>query len=256
MSLICVHSRSFDDRPDPVAVAMTGEPFLPFDLIGFVASFLPYPDNLALLSVHPELTYMIRPGLCSHIEIGRDVVEMTIPESMLRQTRSIYCGGTCHHDLRGLNVRKLRFDAGSHSDRLCEYATTTDFEDLELDNIENPVRLLRSLLEMEPGPRLHLLTLHLDRFVSFGGLSIGQQGSPKWRHVSLDLRFLPLARFMPHDLASERLGHKRFCHDVRLIFREVKMPGRPSITSMCEDDWKDWFPSTTHEVASADTGGW
>lgn len=33
------------------------------------------------------------------------------------------------------------------------------------------------------------------------------------------------------------------------------MPGRPSITSMCEDDWKDWVPSNTHEVASADAGG-
>jgi hypothetical protein len=71
-----------------------------------MAAFLPYPDSLVLLLIHPEVTRMVHSRLCYQIELGRHILERTIPQAMLRQTRSVYCRGTCHHYLRGLAIRR------------------------------------------------------------------------------------------------------------------------------------------------------
>jgi len=45
--------------PHPEALATTGDPLLPWGLIGHVAAFLPYPGTLSLLLVHPKVTAMV-----------------------------------------------------------------------------------------------------------------------------------------------------------------------------------------------------
>ena len=50
--------------PHPEALATTGDPLLPWGLIGLVAAFLPYPDTLSFLLVLSKVTAMVHPGLC------------------------------------------------------------------------------------------------------------------------------------------------------------------------------------------------
>lgn len=122
---------------------------------------------------------MVRAGLCRHLGFGRDVLEKTIPQAMLRQTRSIYCGGTPHHDLLDLNILTLRVEFGLHGDRLCEYNIAIGFQDLGVDNVEKQVRSPQVSVRNRLHPRLRSSTIHLNRFGLCCGLSIGHYVDPE-----------------------------------------------------------------------------
>ena len=91
--------------PHVGALATTSDLLLPLEFVGHLASFLPYPDNLAQLLVQVKVTKMVHPPFCCHIETRCDVLKRTIPQATLRQMRSIYFVGTCHRDLRGLDIQ-------------------------------------------------------------------------------------------------------------------------------------------------------
>jgi len=56
-------------------------------------------------------------------------------------------------------------------------------------NVENPIRLLRSLFDTDIGPRLRSLTIRLNRCILLCGLPIDQYGNSLWKGVSSDMRF-------------------------------------------------------------------
>jgi len=101
-----------------------------------MAAFLPYPDSLVLLLIHPEVTRMVHSRLCYQIELGRCFVK-----------RAAYTAEG--HVITICGVWLFGVDVGDHDSGLREYATATDFEVLERNNVENPIRLPRSLFDTD-----------------------------------------------------------------------------------------------------------
>ena len=146
---------------------------------------------------------MVHPGLCYLIELGRDVLERAIPQAMLRRTRSMYCSGTCHHDLR---VWLFTHYALTLEIMTAGYASILQ-PPTSGSNVENPIRLLWSLFDTDIGPRIRSLTIRLNRCILFCGVPIDQYGNSLWKGVSPDMIF---SATNPIHASRSRIGEDEF----------------------------------------------
>lgn len=214
---------------------------LPADVLVRCFRMLDYPFNFPFLFVHPILTGLMRGYVYRHVSVGDDILESTISHRFQQDTKTVHCAGRSHHDLRSMKVDVLRVDMGNHHGSLCPYFDEIEHYELIIDNVENPVHVLRHMASLPHGSPCNTICLNLDRQASFVGVPISYFDINRWRETCLEVNIPLQARFLPPDVSSQVIGFRQFFVDVKSTFRITEIPDvDPAVRSMSMDEWVDW----------------